>query len=133
MLHLLRNLPPRIDGRSINVEGFFRLSAKWAAKPGSLAGFWTRRRPRLITELKDGSVYFVVKRETVFRMPFVNITPVREFSPSTAAPWNDAWAIVCRPETTLVEARLVHRLQGWRYLAEGDAPRDLKPSDSRPV
>ena len=29
MLHLLRNMPPRIDGRPRNVEAFFRLASTW--------------------------------------------------------------------------------------------------------
>ena len=124
MLHLLRNMPPRIDGRPRDVEAFFRLAAIWRERD-SLAGFWTTRRPRRTEDLKGGSVYFTVKGETVFRLPFMRIERVRDFAPHTNERWLDAWAIVCRPETTLVEARRVYRLRGCRYLAPEDAPADI--------
>ena len=124
MLHLLRNMPPRRDGRPRNIEAFFRLAAIYRER-GWLAGFWTSRRPRRTSELESGSVYFAVKGETVFRLPFVRIERVRDFAPHAHERWLDAWAIVCRPETTLVEARRVYRLRGWRYLTPEDAPADI--------
>ena len=130
MLHLLRNMPPRFNGRPSGVEAFFRL-ATIEHERGALAGFWTRRRPRRSAELQGGSVYFAVKAETVFRLPFVRIEPVRDFAPRTDEPWLDAWAIVCRPETTLVEAKRIHRLQGWRYLTPQDAPADVCSTTAR--
>ena len=132
MLHLLRNMPPRIDGRPRNVEAFFRLAAIWRER-GALAGFWTSRRPRRTGELEGGSVYFAVKGETVFRLPFVRVERVRDFAPSTDERWLDAWAIVCRPETTLVQARRIYRLRGWRYLTPENAPADIGTANLRTV
>ena len=124
MVHLLRNMPPRISSRPRNLEAFFKLAASWH-KHGALAGLWTTRRPKRIDDLRGGSVYLAVKGETVFRMPFVGIERVGDFAPHADEEWHDAWAIVCRPETILVEARRVYRLQGWRYLAPEDAPADI--------
>ena len=129
MLHLLRNMSPQFNGQPRNIEAFFRLATVYRAR-GALAGFWTNRRPRRTTELEGGSVYFAVKGETVFRLPFVRIERVRDFAPHTHERWLDAWAIVCQPETTLVEARRVYRLQGWRYLTPEDAPADVGAVDS---
>ena len=124
MVHLLRNMPPRISSRPRNLEAFFKLAATWH-KHGGLAGLWTTRRPKRIDDLRGGSVYLAVKGETVFRMPFVGIERVGDFAPHADEEWQDAWAIVCRPETILVEARRVYRLQGWRYLTPEDAPADI--------
>jgi len=127
-LHLVRRLPPYIDGRKLGTETFFRLARKQRHE-GSVIGFWTRRRPTRTVELRDGSVYFVVGTETVFRLPFVEMQRVRDFAPGAAPEWLDAWAIVCEPDATLVESRRVHRLQGWRYLSAEEAPRDIGPPD----
>ena len=47
----------------------------------------------------------------MFRMPFDGIERVRDFSSDDAEEWRDAWAIVCRPETTMVAAKRIYRLQ----------------------
>lgn len=124
MLHLIRNFPPRHDGRPRGLEAFFRRTIEWR-KTDARVGFWTRRRPRRSNELYGGSVYLVVRGETVFRMPFEGIEQVRDFAPRIDAEWLDDWAIVCRPETMLVEARRVDRMQGWRYLDPDEALKDV--------
>ena len=130
-LHLVRNLPPRMDGRPMDVEAFFRLAAGWARKGGTYAGFWTRRRPRRTSEMAGGSVYFAVRGETVFRMPFVRMERVSRFQPQAEPDWRNHWAIVCEPVTVLVEARRMRRLQGWRYLTDEQAPKDIDPGGRR--
>ena len=124
MLHLLRNMPPHIDGRPIDLESFRRLTEQWSRESGTLFGSWTRRRPRREAELEGGSVYFVSKGWTMFRMPFVGLERVSDFSRRAAPEWRDAWAITCRPQMRIVESRRIHRLQGWRYLEPANAPPD---------
>lgn len=124
MLHLMRNFPPRFDGRPRNLDAFFRRTARWR-QTDTRVGFWTRRRPKRTNDLAGGSVYFVVRAETVFRMPFERVERVRDFAPRTAAEWLEQWAIVCRPEVVLVASRRVYRMQGWRYLKPEDAPADV--------
>lgn len=126
-LNLVRRLPPRFGGRAVDPEAFQRLARRWRRQQG-LVGFWTRRRPRRETELQGGSVYFVVGRDTMFRLPFVRIERARSFAPDIDPAWRDAWAVVCRPEPVMVKARTVHRPQGWRYLETGDAPADVGPA-----
>ena len=113
------------SANAIHPTALIHPSAEIWRERGALAGFWTSRRPRRTVELEGGSVYFAVKGETVFRLPFVRIERVRDFAPQAHERWLDAWAIVCRPETTLVDAKRIYRLRGWRYLAPEDAPPDI--------
>ena len=124
MLHLLRNCPPRIDGRPLTPEAFLKLIARWGRTPGTLGGTWTRRRPSRADELSGGSVYFAAKGWTLFRAPFAGLERVADFTPDPDPEWRDAWAILFEPRPVMVESRRVHRLQGWRYLEPGDAPPD---------
>ena len=124
-LHLLRNLPPKMNGQPTDPETFLRLVRRWGRHESGAAGFWTRRRPRRAAELAGGSVYFVVRGLTMFRMPWAGIERVRDFAPDATPEWLDAWAIVCRPQAVLVRSQRIYRLQGWRYLDANDAPADL--------
>ena len=67
----------------------------------------------------------------MFRMPFHGIERVEDFSSNAAEEWRDAWAIVCLPETTMVPAKRIYRLQGWRYLKPNEAPADVGPGPGR--
>ena len=131
MLHLLRNVPPRMGDRPIDVEGFVRLVREWRREPDTQFGTWTRRRPRRELELAGGSVYFVSGGWTVFRMPFVGIVRIETFAIEVAPMWRGAWAIVCEPELTMVESRRIHRLRGWRYLEPDQAPKDCDDGTGR--
>ena len=125
MVHLVRNLPPRFNGKPIDTEGFFRLCRQWRGRVGAEVGFWTRRRPKREAELGESSVYFAIRGETVFRLPLVRIERMKEFTERIEPMWSGAWAMVCRPEPTLVEPKRLYRLQGWRYLEQDDTPRDV--------
>ncbi len=59
-------------------------------------------------------MYFVAKRRTLFRMPFVDIEPD-----------GGGCAICMRPELTRVLPYYVGFVRGWRYLKDADAPPDL--------
>ena len=125
MLHLMRNVPPRINRRPVTPEAFVRLVRQWARDPGTLGGTWTRRRPKRADELAGGSVYFVAKGWTLFRAPFAGIERIADFTPDPDPEWADAWAILYEPRPVMVESRRVYRLQGWRYLTPEDAPPDV--------
>ena len=128
MLHLIRNLPPQFGGRPIDTEEFCKRAAEIAADPDGLIGLWTQRRPTRTAELAGGSVYLVVKGETVLRMPFDSVCRVTEFTDQAEPWWDNAWAIVCLPRPTLVASQRVYRLRGWRYLTAEDAPADIGPA-----
>ena len=76
----------------------------------------TRRRPRRVDELKGGSVFFIQKRHTLFRMPYLAVTERR------LPGW---WWIWMEPKVIPVEKRFVGHVRGWRYLKGADAPMDL--------
>ena len=128
-LHLLRDMPPAINGRSVDFLAFRRLVSQWAREHGVVFGSWTRRAPRRASELAGGSVYFVVKGETLFRMPFDGLEPVRDGFPDAPARFLDHTAIICAPRVVMVEAYKVRRLCGWRYLDDADTPADLSAPD----
>ena len=127
MLHLIRNLPPTMDGKPIDTEQFCERTAEMTGKPGGRIGLWTQRRPTREAELANGSVYLVVKGETVLRMPFDSICRVSDFTDRAEPWWQDAWAIVCLPTPIIVESKRFYRLRGWRYLTAEDAPSDIGP------
>ena len=133
MLHLLRGLPTNIDGKPTDLETFRRLVRRWSAEPNTVFGSWTARRPRpeKIKELKGGSVYFVRKRTTIFRMPFLGIMPVPEFTPDADPKFANHVAICCAPKIVTVEAWPVGFLRGWRYLEADAAPPDLPDAGPR--
>ena len=130
-LHLLRGMPAAINGRSVDFLAFRRLVNQWAREHGVVFGSWTRRAPRRASELAGGSVYFVVKGATLFRMPFDGLEPVRDGFPDAPARFLDHTAIICAPRVVMVEAYKVRRLCGWRYLDDADAPPDLGPRARR--
>lgn len=124
-LHLLRGVPPNINGEPVDLEAFKRLVRQWASQEGTVFGSWTRNAPRRVGELEGGSVYFVHKRKTVFRMPFLGLERVRDFQPDAEPKYLDHVAICCAPALALVEPWPVRFLRGWRYLKGEDAPPDL--------
>lgn len=127
-LHLLRNVPPFIDGEPASLEKWYRLIRIWR-KDGYYFGSWTRRAPKRVDELKGGSVYFVHRGETVCRLPFHGLEPItKENFPRATEQWIGHVAIVCWPEIIKVAPMRVRYLRGWRYLEQDKAPRDLDAS-----
>ena len=124
-LHLLRNVPPRCNGRRVDPESFIKLIESWNREQNTVGGTWTRRRPRRLEELEGGSIYYVAAGWTVFRTPFLGIETVASFHPEAEPEWLNAWALLYEPRVIMVESRRIHRLQGWRYLKPADAPADI--------
>ena len=124
-MNLLRNVPPMMRGRPVTPEKVIRLLRLWH-RAGHDWSSWTTRRPKRLAELDGGSVYFVAKGETLFRCRLRGVIPVTEVDPDVSPRWRHAWALVCDTRAVMVESKRVHRLQGWRYLEDADAPADLQ-------
>lgn len=80
----------------------------------------TRMTPKRGDELLDGgSIYWVIKSQIVARQKLVALKPVtRNGVPHCA--------LVYDPEMIPVVRRAHRPFQGWRYLREADAPRDVR-------
>lgn len=81
---------------------------------------WTRMRPKRDEEVLDGgSLYWVIRGQVSCRQ---RLTAVRPFVDREGV---GRCRLVLEPALVLVEPRPFRAFQGWRYLAEKDAPRDL--------
>lgn len=112
-LHLLRPFSNWRDGRVKTVQ-----EAEAFVNAVREAGYkrfytWIRRRVAREADLAGGSVYFV-KRNTLFRMPFIEIECEEGF-----------YSIAMEPRIVRVEPLYVGFLRGWRYLDGSDAPADV--------
>jgi hypothetical protein len=82
----------------------------------------TRHRPRRAEELLDGgSLYWVIKGFVQVRQAFVGIERVID------AKGRPSCALVLDPDLVRLAFRAHKPFQGWRYLAERDAPSDARP------
>jgi len=80
----------------------------------------TRMMPKRADELLDGgSLYWVIRGQVSCRQ---RLTAVRPFVDREGI---GRCRLVLEPALVLVEPRPFRAFQGWRYLAEKDAPRDL--------
>ena len=87
----------------------------WFAQRGDVARLTTRYLPKRHGEMVGGSLFWIFKHQLVARSPILG------FEEAEAGRTN----IVI--STTLIDVLPVPRRahQGWRYLADADAPRDL--------
>jgi hypothetical protein len=80
----------------------------------------TRMVPKRADELIDGgSLYWVIRGEIMCRQRIRAVRPFRDKDGVGRC------GIVLEPKVVLVAPRLYRAFQGWRYLADKDAPRDL--------
>src|ERR1700740_2577995 len=80
----------------------------------------TRMVPKRADELIDGgSLYWVIRGEGTCRPRIRAVRPVRDKDGGGRC------GIVLDPKVVLVAPRPYRAFQGWRYLADADAPRDL--------
>lgn len=75
----------------------------------------TRYLPKRHAEMIGGSLYWILDHTLVARSPIIR------FSEAPGGRWH----IELEPNLIRVEPRPKRAHQGWRYLAEEDAPRDL--------
>jgi len=80
----------------------------------------TRMVPKRDAEILDGgSIYWVIKGQIMCREKIRAIEPFRDKEGINRC------RLVMVPKVILVEPRPFRAFQGWRYLADKDAPRDL--------
>ena len=82
---------------------------------GPEAHMTTRYLPKQHEEMVGGSLYWIIDHAIIGRSPIIGFTQ-RE---------DGRWTIRLEPRLVLVEPRAKRAHQGWRYLKEEDAPRDL--------
>ena len=76
----------------------------------------TRYLPKRHEEMVGGSLYWIYDHAIVARSPIVGFSQRAE---------DGRWTIRLEPRLIMVEARHKRAHQGWRYLADDKAPRDL--------
>ena len=80
----------------------------------------TRMVPKQAEELTDGgSLFWVIRGEIACRQRILDVRPFRRQG------WVGRCALALEPKVVLVEPRPHRAFQGWRYLVDKDAPRDL--------
>lgn len=80
----------------------------------------TRMVPKRSEELLDGgSLFWVIRGQIMCR------EPLRAIRPYVDKEGVGRCRLVLGPKVILVEPRPFRAFQGWRYLADKDAPRDL--------
>lgn len=82
---------------------------------GPEAHMTTRYLPKRHEEMVGGSLYWIIDHAIIGRSPILGFAQ-RE---------DGRWTIRLEPRLVLVEPRAKRAHQGWRYLKEEDAPRDL--------
>ncbi|MGX9856412.1 DUF1489 family protein [Limimaricola variabilis] len=118
MLHLIK--------LSVGTEDVSDLAA-WQGDrrgqgPDGLPRHVTRMWPKRAEEVRGGgSIYWVIKGVILCRQRVLRFDEVDRGDGIRRC------AIVCEPGLVRVAATPKRAFQGWRYLAEGDAPRDLAP------
>jgi hypothetical protein len=84
----------------------------------------TRNRPRRADEiLAGGSIYWIIKGVMCARQPIIELREV------TRADGRPTCGIVLAPDLVKVEPTRMRIFQGWRYLEEQNAPRDVLVSE----
>lgn len=92
----------------------------WFADRGEQARLTTRYLPKRHAELVGGSLYWIFKRQLVARSEILGF--------EEAEGGKTHIVISTRLIDVMPKPHRAH--QGWRYLEEGDAPRDLAAGES---
>ena len=80
----------------------------------------TRYLPKRHEEMRGGSLYWIYDHAIIGRSPIIGFEQRED---------NGRWWIRLEPRLILVEPRAKRAHQGWRYLSEEDAPRDLSAAE----
>lgn len=105
----------KIAYRSGSVENLRR----WV-EAGSEAHMTTRYLPKRHEEMIGGSLYWIIEHAIVARSPITGFEQRDD----------GRWTIVLEPKLILVHPRAKRAHQGWRYLADADAPQDLESGEA---
>jgi len=92
--------------------------AGWYEGRGRIA-LTTRNRPTRHAEMVGGSLYWILNHALVARSEIIG------FSETPDGRWN----INLKPELVRVHQQPKRAHQGWRYLTQDKAPRDLAPGE----
>ena len=95
--------------------GFVNLRERLAAH-GDEAQLTTRYVPKRAAEMEGGSLYWIHEHTLIGRSPLIGFEQREE---------DGRWWIRLEPRLIAVAPRHKRAHQGWRYLAEADAPVDL--------
>ena len=104
----------KIAYRSGSLENLRR----WV-EAGARAEMTTRYLPKRHEEMVGGSLYWIIDHTIVAR------SPIQSFEQRP----DGRWTIWLEPRLVQVHPRPKRAHQGWRYLAEADAPRDLSEGE----
>ena len=87
----------------------------WFANRGEVARLTTRYLPKRHAELVGGSLFWIYKHQLVARSPILGFEPTEDGRTHIVI------------STRLIDVYPLPRRahQGWRYLGDADAPRDL--------
>lgn len=97
------------------------LAERQAARvAGGEVAITTRYRPTRHAELIGGSIYWIVKHRLVTRQRIIGFVEAE----------GGRWHIRLDAGLVPVRAHPKRAHQGWRYLRDADAPRDLEGDDS---
>lgn len=104
----------KIAYRSGSIENLRR----WV-ETGERAEMTTRYLPKRHEEMIGGSLYWIIDHTIAARSPIMDF----EQRP------DGRWTIWLEPRLVQVHPRPKRAHQGWRYLADADAPRDLEEGE----
>lgn len=92
---------------------------RWVER-GSEALMTTRYLPKRHEEMIGGSLYWIIEHAIVARSEILRFEQRDD----------GRWTIVLEPKLRLVHPRAKRAHQGWRYLEDADAPRDLEAGEA---
>jgi hypothetical protein len=92
----------------------------WLESHAGEARMTTRYLPKRHEEMVGGSLFWIHQHALVARSPLIGFSPRDD---------GRQW-IRLEPRLILVEPRPKRAHQGWRYLADEDAPRDLAEGEA---
>ncbi|MBN8808062.1 MAG: DUF1489 domain-containing protein [Sphingomonas sp.] len=110
-------MPLHLTKVAFGVANLDQFVARWKAREGQPPyELGTRYLPKRWQEVAgQGSLFWILKHQLVARSPIVGFGELE----------GGRVAIRLDPRLVLVEARPKRAHQGWRYLEDADAPRDL--------
>lgn len=88
----------------------------WLESHAEEARMTTRYLPKRLAEMDGGSLFWIYQHALIGRSPLIGFEQRTD---------DGRWWIRLEPRLIPVEPRAKRAHQGWRYLADADAPRDL--------
>ena len=92
----------------------------WLESHADEAHLTTRYLPRRHEEMAGGSLYWIIEHAVIGRSPLIGFAQAAD----------GRWTIRLEPRLIPVETKPRRAHQGWRYLADTDAPRDIAGQDA---